>query len=69
LLNTTLIAELIKNDELDKVRDAIDQSVSPGSQTFEQALYKLFKSGEITKEEALRHADSASNLSSLIYYS
>jgi twitching motility protein PilU len=69
LLNTTLISELIKNDELDQIRDAIDQSVSFGSQTFEQALYKLYKKGEITKEEALRNADSASNLSSLISYS
>lgn len=69
LLNSTLISELIKNDEIDKIRDAIDQSVSPGSQTFEQALYKLFKKGEITKEDALLNADSASNLSSLIYYS
>ncbi|MFH0934303.1 MAG: type IV pili twitching motility protein PilT, partial [Pseudomonadota bacterium] len=39
------------------------------SQTFEQALYKLFKSGQITKEEALRNADSSSNLSSLIDFS
>jgi twitching motility protein PilU len=69
LLNTALIAELIKKDEIDRIREAIEQSVSPGSQTFEQALYKLFKSGQITKEEALRNADSASNLSSLIDYS
>ena len=32
-------------------------------------MYKLYKSGHITKEEALRNADSASNLSSLIDYS
>ncbi|MDD5180434.1 MAG: PilT/PilU family type 4a pilus ATPase [Gallionellaceae bacterium] len=69
LLNTSLIADLIKNDEIEKIRDAISQSVSPGSQTFEQALYKLFKSGMISKEEALHNADSASNLSSLIDYS
>ena len=69
LLNTSLIADLIKNDEIEKIRDAIGQSVSPGSQTFEQALYKLFKSGQITKDEALHNADSASNLSSLIDYS
>ncbi len=69
LLNTSLIADLIKNDEIEKIRDAIGQSVSPGSQTFEQALYKLFKGGQITKEEALRNADSASNLSSLLDYS
>jgi twitching motility protein PilU len=69
LLNSALIAELIKSDQIDQIRDAIEQSVSPGSQTFEQALYKLFKAGHITKEEALRNADSASNLSSLIDYS
>lgn len=66
LLNTSLIADLIKNDEIDKIRDAIEKSVSAGSQTFEQALYKLFKTGQITKEEAMRNADSASNLSTLI---
>lgn len=69
LLNTSLIADLIKNDEIDKIRDAIDKSVSAGSQTFEQALYKLFKTGQITKEEAMRNADSASNLSTLIDFS
>jgi len=69
LLNTSLIADLIKNDEIEKIRDAIEKSVSAGSQTFEQALYKLFKTGQITKEEALRNADSASNLSTLIDFS
>jgi twitching motility protein PilU len=69
LLNSSLIAELIKSDQIDQIRDAIEQSVSPGSQTFEQALYKLFKAGYISKEEALHNADSASNLSSLIDYS
>ncbi|KAF0205409.1 MAG: twitching motility protein [Gallionellaceae bacterium] len=69
LLNSALIADLIKTDQIDQIREAMEQSVSPGAQTFEQALYKLFKSGLITKEEALRNADSASNLSSLIDYS
>ncbi len=69
LINTTHISELIKNDEIDKIRDAIEASVSAGSQTFEQALYKLFKNGQITKEEAMRNADSASNLSALIDFS
>ena len=69
LLNSALIADLIKSDQIDQIREAIEQSVSQGSQTFEQALYKLYKSGQITKEEALKNADSASNLSSLIDYS
>lgn len=69
LINTSHIAELIKNDEIDRIRDAIDSSVSAGSQTFEQGLYKLFKSGQISKEEAMKNADSASNLSALIDFS
>ncbi|HEY6093633.1 MAG TPA: PilT/PilU family type 4a pilus ATPase [Gallionellaceae bacterium] len=69
LINTQHIADLIKNDEIDAIKDAINQSVSPGSQTFEQALYKLFKEGHISREEAMRNADSASNLSSLIDFS
>jgi len=69
LINTSLISDLIKNGEIEKIRDAIEQSVSPGSQTFEQALYQLFKKGLITKEEAVRNADSASNLSAMIDYS
>lgn len=69
LLNTTLIADLIKNDEIEKIHEAIDKSVSAGSQTFEQALYRLLKSGKISKEEAMRNADSASNLSALVDFS
>jgi twitching motility protein PilU len=69
LLNTSLIADFIKNDNIDKIRDAIDSSVSSGSQTFEQALYKLFKSKRISREEAMRNADSANNLSNLIDFS
>ncbi len=69
MINTSLIADMIKKGEIEKIRDAIEQSVSPGSQTFEQALYQMFKKGHITKDEALRNADSASNLSAMIDYS
>ncbi|HET7833254.1 MAG TPA: PilT/PilU family type 4a pilus ATPase [Gallionella sp.] len=69
LLNTSLIADLIKTDNLDKIREAIEKSVSAGLQTFEQALYKLYKAGQITREEAMRNADSASNMASLIDFS
>ncbi len=69
LLNTRLIADLIKGDEIEKIREAIEKSVAQGSQTFEKALYRLFKAKQITKEEAMMNADSASNLSSLIDFS
>jgi len=35
-------------------------------QTFDQALYKLYKAGEITYEDAIAHADSKNDLRLLI---
>jgi twitching motility protein PilU len=40
--------------------------MSPGSQTFEQALFKLFMDGKISQEEAMANADSATNMLWLI---
>jgi twitching motility protein PilU len=66
LLNTPRIAELIRAGELSDIKQAMEQSLSEGSQTFEQALYKLYRSGEIELDEALKSADSATNLSWLV---
>jgi twitching motility protein PilU len=66
LLNTKHIQELIKDGEISQIKDAIDQSLSPGSQTFEQALYYLYSSGKITLDEALAYSDSPTNLHWLI---
>ena len=44
----------------------MEQSLSEGSQTFEQALYRLYRNGEIELDEALKNADSATNLSWLV---
>jgi twitching motility protein PilU len=62
LLNTKHIQELIRDDQIGQIKDAIDQSLAPGSQTFEQALYSLYMSGQVTLEEAMVHADSPTNL-------
>ncbi len=53
LLNTSLIAELIKNGEFTQIKEAMEQSLYPGSQTFEQALCKLFLDERITYDEAM----------------
>lgn len=66
LLNTKHIQEIIKNGRVDQIKEAMEQSLAPGCQTFEQALYTLYKQGDITLKEALAHADSATNLSWLI---
>jgi twitching motility protein PilU len=66
LLNTRHIAELIEKGELNGIKEAMEQSLAPGSRTFEQDLFGLYKDGVITLEEALANADSPSNLSWLI---
>jgi twitching motility protein PilU len=66
LLNTRHIAELIEKGEISAIKEALEKSMAPGSQTFEQALFKLFMDGRITQEEALANADSATNLLWLI---
>jgi len=40
----------------------MEKSMTPGSQTFEQSLFKMYRDGLISKEEALGNADSATNL-------
>ncbi|HEY9103299.1 PilT/PilU family type 4a pilus ATPase [Chitinimonas sp.] len=66
MVNSSRIAELIKNGEIDQMKEAMEQSLYQGSQTFEQALYKLYRDGEITYDEAMTNADSATNLAWLI---
>ena len=66
LLNTKHIQELIKDGEIGQIKEAIDQSMSPGSQSFEQALYQLYLSGTVTLDEAMANADSPTNLHWLV---
>ena len=62
MLNTRYIADLIEKGEIGQIKEAMDKSLSPGSQSFEGALFKLVKEGLVTQDEALANADSATNL-------
>jgi twitching motility protein PilU len=66
LLNTSLIAELIKNGEFTQIKEAMEQSLYPGSQTFEQSLCKLYLDERISYDEAMIASDSSTNLAWLI---
>src|SRR5688500_1550491 len=66
LLNTRNISELIEKGAISEIKDALEKSLAPGSQTFEQALFKLFMDGRISQDEAMANADSASNMLWLI---
>jgi twitching motility protein PilU len=62
LLNTSLIAELIKSGEFAQIKEAMEQSLYPGSQTFEQSLCRLYLDGIISYDEAMIASDSPTNL-------
>ena len=66
LLNTRHMQELIERGEVQGIKEAMEQSLAPGSQTFEQDLFRLYKADIITLDEALANSDSPTNLSWLI---
>lgn len=66
MLNTRHVSELIEQGEIALIKEGIEKSMSPGSQTFEQALLQLIREGVVTQEEALANADSPTNLYWLI---
>ena len=62
MLNTRYIGDLIEKGEISQIKEAMDKSLSPGSQSFETALFRLVREGLVTQDEALANADSATNL-------
>ena len=66
LLATRHISELIAKGAINEITEAMEKSLSPGSQTFEQCLFNMILSGKISQDEALANADSATNLLWLI---
>ncbi len=62
LMDTPRVKDLIKKAEIPTLKDAMEQGIQEGSQTFDQALFLLYKEGKISLEQALINADSANNL-------
>jgi len=66
LLNTPLASDLILKGEIHELKDLMKRSREHGMITFDQALYELYLEGEITEEDALKHADSANEVRLMI---
>jgi twitching motility protein PilU len=62
MLNTQYVAEMIEKGDFSGVKDAMEKSMAPGSQTFEDDLARMIREGIITREEGLAFADSPTNL-------
>jgi len=62
LMDTPRVKDLIKRSEIDTLKEAMEQGIHEGCQTFDQALLALYKEGRISLEQAIANADSTNNL-------
>jgi twitching motility protein PilU len=62
MLNTKLVSEMIEKGDFSGVKEAMDNSIAEGSQTFEEDLARLIVTGRIDRKEGLANADSPTNL-------
>jgi twitching motility protein PilU len=60
--NSQLVSEMVEKGDFGGVREAMLRSLAEGSQTFEQDLARLIDEGLVSRDEALSHADSPTNL-------
>jgi twitching motility protein PilU len=63
LINTPMIRDLLRRGQVHEIKQAMEESLEEGIETFDQCLYRLYKEGRIGMEEALRAADSREGLS------
>ena len=66
LISTPHIAELIKRGDIHLIKEAMAKNKEFGMQTFDQALFELYRNCEISYNEAIRSADSANDLRLMI---
>lgn len=62
LLNTQHIGEMIERSDFTGIKEAMEKSMAPGSQTFEQDIARLINEGLVTRDEGMTYSDSPTNL-------
>ena len=62
LLNSPLVADYIRKGEVHLIKDLMAKSTELGMQTLDQSLLQAYKDGVISREDALRFADSANDV-------
>ncbi len=66
MLNTPMIQEHIRRNEMHLIKDTMGKSRELGMQTFDQALFDLYQSGEISYADAIHYADAPNDLRLMI---
>ncbi len=62
LLNTPYISDLIEKGKIDEIKEVMSRASEQGMQTFDQSLLNLYNEGKISKENAIKYADSKNNV-------
>lgn len=62
MINTPYISELIRKGDMHEIKEIMEKGGTEGMQTYDQALFDLFKHGKIDINDALNFADSRTNL-------
>jgi twitching motility protein PilU len=62
MYNTKLVQDLIEKGDFSGVKEAMEKSMTDGSQTFEQDIARLIVEGTVERKEGINHADSPTNL-------
>ena len=62
MMNTPYISELLRDGKFNEIKEIMEKGDATGMQTFDQSLYDLYKSDQITIKNALAYADSSTNL-------
>lgn len=62
MINSPMIADMIKDHRIDEIREAMEKSVEWGMQTFDQALFDLHERDLISYEDAIKNAESENDL-------
>ncbi|KRG69605.1 PilT/PilU family type 4a pilus ATPase [Pseudoxanthomonas dokdonensis] len=62
LINTPMIRDLLRRGQVHEIKQAMEESLEEGMESFDQCLFRMTKQGRIEQEEALRAADSRDGL-------
>ncbi|HEY5719501.1 MAG TPA: PilT/PilU family type 4a pilus ATPase, partial [Gammaproteobacteria bacterium] len=69
LIGTSTVRDLLKRGDVGELKDVMEKGKVSGMQTFDEALFTLYRDGRISIDEAVKNADSANNLRLKINFS
>jgi twitching motility protein PilU len=66
LMATPLVKDLIRKGEIGQLKNVMRDSAHHGMITFDKCMFRMYKEGKISYDDALRHADSANEVRLMI---